>query len=82
MHHRLIASAALAAAVVGLRRRRWRADFTYGSWPPAGDYINRVAMPKAFAEIAKQTNGEINWKLVPGGQLADPKACCQAVRTD
>jgi TRAP-type C4-dicarboxylate transport system substrate-binding protein len=54
------------------------AELVYGSWPPAGEYLNRVALPKAFAGIAKDTKGAITWKLVPGGQLADPKATYQA----
>jgi TRAP-type C4-dicarboxylate transport system substrate-binding protein len=53
-------------------------DLTHGSWPPPGEYLNRVTLPKVFAEISKETNGAINWKLVPGGQLADPKATFQA----
>ena len=53
-------------------------ELVYGSWPPAGEYLNRVALPKAFAGIAKDTHGAITWKLVPGGQLADPKATYQA----
>lgn len=54
------------------------AELIYGSWPPAAEYINRVALPKAFAGIAKDTHGAITWKLVPGGQLADAKATYQA----
>lgn len=53
-------------------------ELVYGAWPPAGEYLNRVALPKAFAGIAKDTKGAITWKLVPGGQLADPKATYQA----
>jgi TRAP-type C4-dicarboxylate transport system substrate-binding protein len=56
-------------------------ELIYGSWLPAGEYLNRVALPKAFAAIAKDTNGAITWKLVPGGQLADPKATYDAVRS-
>lgn len=56
-------------------------ELVYGSWLPAGEYLNRVALPKAFAAIAKDTNGAITWKLVPGGQLADPKATYDAVRS-
>jgi TRAP-type C4-dicarboxylate transport system substrate-binding protein len=76
--HRLIASAALTAAIA-VSAPAAAEEFTYGSWPPPGEYLNRVAMPKAFAEIDKQTNGAMKWKLVPGGQLADPKASWQAV---
>ena len=56
-------------------------ELVYGSWLPAGEYINRVTLPKVFATIAKETNGAITWKLVPGGQLADPKATFEAVKS-
>jgi TRAP-type C4-dicarboxylate transport system substrate-binding protein len=54
-------------------------ELVYGSWPPAGEYLSRVALPKVFSTIAKETNGQITWKLVPGGQLADPKSSFTAV---
>ena len=53
-------------------------ELVYGAWPPAAEYLNRVALPKVFAGVAKDTNGAVTWKLVPGGQLADPKATFQA----
>ena len=55
-------------------------ELVYGSWLPAGEYVNRVALPKVFETIAKETNGAVKWKLVPGGQLADPKTTFQAVQ--
>lgn len=55
-------------------------ELVYGSWLPAGEYVNRVALPQVFGTIAKETNGAVKWKLVPGGQLADPKTTFQAVR--
>jgi TRAP-type C4-dicarboxylate transport system substrate-binding protein len=64
----LAASAASASAT----------ELVYGAWPPAAEYLNRVTLPAVFAGIAKDTNGAITWKLVPGGQLADPKATFQA----
>lgn len=54
--------------------------FVHGSWPPAVAYLNRVTLPKVFKEIAEETNGEIQWKLVPGGQLAGPKESFQATQ--
>jgi len=54
-------------------------ELVYGSWPPPGEYMNRVVLPKVFADIAKDTKGAITWKLIPSGQLADPKASFQAV---
>src|SRR4051794_7689899 len=55
-------------------------ELVFGSWPPPGEYLNRVALPKAFEGIAKDTNGAVTWKLVPGGQLADPKATYSAIQ--
>jgi hypothetical protein len=41
--------------------------------------VNRVALPKVFEAISRETNGAVKWKLVAGGQLADPKTTLQAV---
>jgi TRAP-type C4-dicarboxylate transport system substrate-binding protein len=77
---RRVASAAsgvlLAFAVSGAASA---VELVHGSWPPAGEYLNRVALPKIFAAIDKESNGAIKWKLVPGGQLANPKATFQAI---
>jgi TRAP-type transport system periplasmic protein len=73
-------SAMTFAATLWAAQPAAAAEFVFGSWLPAGDYINRVGLTKVFAEIAKQTNNGITWKLVPGGQLADPKATYQAVQ--
>lgn len=73
--------AALAAVVCGLALSAVAGaqELVYGSWIPAGEYVNRVSLPKVFDTIAKETNGAVKWKLVPGGQLADPKTTFQAV---
>jgi len=55
-------------------------ELVYGSWLPQGEYINRVALPKIFADIAKDTGGKVKWKLVPGGQLANPRTTFNAVQ--
>ncbi|MBI3370643.1 MAG: TRAP transporter substrate-binding protein DctP [Betaproteobacteria bacterium] len=75
-----IAASALAGALVASSPAPAE-ELIYGSWLPAGEYINRVSLPKVFATIAKDTNGAITWKLVPGGQLADPKATFEAVKS-
>jgi TRAP-type C4-dicarboxylate transport system substrate-binding protein len=70
---------AAAGAALALQMSAANADeLVYGAWPPAGEYLNRVALPKIFADIKKETNGAITWKLVPGGQLAGPKETFQA----
>ncbi|MBM9593066.1 type 2 periplasmic-binding domain-containing protein [Roseitranquillus sediminis] len=59
---------ALASAAAGAAAAQ---NFTYGSWLPASEYVNRVALPKAFREIEEETQGLITWRLVPGGQLVN-----------
>jgi len=78
--NRMSSCAAALAALAMWAGPASAVELVFGSWVPAGDYLNRVALPKAFAEIARQTNNQITWKLVPGGQLADPKATFQAVQ--
>lgn len=55
-------------------------ELVYGSWLPQAEYTNAVALPKIFEEIKAETNGEIEWRLVPGGQLANPKTTFDAVQ--
>ncbi|MCX7309943.1 MAG: TRAP transporter substrate-binding protein DctP [Afipia sp.] len=55
-------------------------ELVHGSWAPAGDHLNTTALPNAFKAIADATKGEIKWKLVAGGQLADGKGSFQAVQ--
>ena len=55
-------------------------ELIYGSWPPAGNYMNSDALPWVFKNIEKDTNGAIKWRLIPGGQIANGKATFTAVR--
>ena len=55
-------------------------ELIFGSWTPAREYQNAQVMPDMFKTIEKETNGEIKWKLVPGGQLADGKTTFTAVK--
>jgi TRAP-type C4-dicarboxylate transport system substrate-binding protein len=55
------------------------AELVYGSWIPEAEYTNRVALPKAFAEIKEQTG--VEWRLVPGGQLVNPVGTWDAVES-
>jgi len=74
-----VAGAALAAAMFVAGQAR-AVEFVHGAWPPAGEYLNRITLPNAFKMIEDETNGEVKWKLVPGGQLANPKTTFDAVR--
>ncbi len=75
----LAAATALALAVPAVHEAR-AVEFTYGAWPPAVEYLNRVGLPKVFALIEKETHGAVKWKDVAGGQLAGPKETFQAVQ--
>jgi TRAP-type C4-dicarboxylate transport system substrate-binding protein len=78
---RILSIAGLALAGALLVESPASADeLVYGSWLPQGEYVNRVALPKVFAGIEKDTGGAVKWKLVPGGQLADPKTTFQSVQ--
>jgi TRAP-type C4-dicarboxylate transport system substrate-binding protein len=75
---------ALFAAVFGLLAlagpRAYAQELVYGSWVPAGDYLNSTALPTAFKQIEAETKGAIKWKLIPGGQIADGKTTFTAVK--
>jgi len=75
-----IGAAALFAfpAAVSVSKTVSAKEFINAPWPPAMSHINRVTWPKVFKEITKATNGNIKWKLVPGGSLANPKESFQA----
>jgi len=73
---------ALAASTITLLSGRpsSAAELVYGSWTPAQEYQNRVAMPELFKNVEKDTGGAIKWKLIAGGQIADAKATFTAVK--
>ncbi|MGE3644794.1 MAG: TRAP transporter substrate-binding protein DctP [Beijerinckiaceae bacterium] len=71
--------AAAAAFVLGAGQAG-AVDLVYGSWPPAVEYVNSKAMPKLAKEVAEETKGALNWKIIPGGQLANAKTTFDNVK--
>jgi TRAP-type C4-dicarboxylate transport system substrate-binding protein len=69
-----LAGALLAAGPAGA------VEFVHGLWVPAGEYFARLTLPNAFKMIEEETKGEVKWKLVAGGQLANPKTSFDATR--
>ena len=71
----IFASAIAAAAILsaGTPNSVAAKELIHGSWTPAVSYINRVVMPKVTKEIAAETNGAIQWKVIAGGQIVGPK---------
>ncbi|MFD1911098.1 TRAP transporter substrate-binding protein DctP [Halodurantibacterium flavum] len=53
--------------------------FVYGSFVPGSDYLNSDTLPHVFQMISDGTDGEIEWDLIVGGQLADGAGTFSAV---
>jgi TRAP-type C4-dicarboxylate transport system substrate-binding protein len=70
----------VAAALVLLAGPAGAKDYVYGSCVPASDYLTSDALPAMFAGIDKETNGQIKWKAIAGGALADCKGTFAAVQ--
>ena len=72
----LISASALVAAaafIAGAPNSATAKELIYGSWSPQVTYTNRVLYPKIFKEIADETKGAVQWKVVAGGQIVGPK---------
>ncbi|RVV98132.1 C4-dicarboxylate ABC transporter substrate-binding protein [Mesobaculum littorinae] len=66
MNRMLATAASIAVGATGAMAE----TYTYGSWVPASDYINSDALPEVFRRVDEETNGEVQWELIAGGQLA------------
>lgn len=75
MRIKLLAAACAAVLAPAAQAQQ----FVYGSWIPEAEYTNRVALPKAFEEIAAES--DVSWRLVPGGQLVNPVDTWDAVES-
>jgi TRAP-type C4-dicarboxylate transport system substrate-binding protein len=73
------AAAALTGALLASQAAHAQTELIYGNWTPPREWQNVNAMPQMFEAIEKETNGQIKWKLIAGGQLADGKATWTAV---
>lgn len=77
-----LAAAALALVATVAPPPAPAADLVYGSWLPAREYMNSKVMPGLFDWIAQETNGEVQWSIIPGGQVADGKGTYSAVQNN
>ena len=75
LHRAIISAAAVAVVAMSSAAPQTASakELIYGSWTPQVTYTNRVLFPKVFKEIAAETNGAIQWKLIAGGQVVGPK---------
>ena len=77
---RLCSTVAVVATAFLFGRPASAAELVYGNWTPAQEYQNRVAMPEFMKGIEADTKGEVKWKLIAGGQIADGKTTFTAVK--
>ncbi|UJQ94653.1 hypothetical protein [Mariluticola halotolerans] len=54
-------------------------ELIYGSWMGANATTNVISLPVYFDRIKEATNGEIEWNLIPGGQLTSGPGTVEAV---
>jgi TRAP-type C4-dicarboxylate transport system substrate-binding protein len=73
-----VAGAALALVVTGSPGEA--RDLVFGSWLGANNTTNSVTLQRHFDDVAAATNGEIEWQLIPGGQLASGPGTPEAVK--
>ncbi len=69
--------AILSVALVASGQAR---ELIYGSWLGANNSTNTKDLEPYFAKIKEATNGEIEWKLVGGAQLANGPGTPDAVK--
>lgn len=72
----LILVAALTLVTLTAQAR----ELIYGSWVSPKHGLNRIALPYLFDGVAKDSNGEIIWKLVAGGQLVNGRGTPKGVQ--
>ena len=75
----LLTAGLTAGLTLGLPLTVAAQTFTYGSFVPSTDYLNTDTLPVVFAELEKNTDGEVKWDLIVGGQLADGVSTFPAV---
>jgi TRAP-type C4-dicarboxylate transport system substrate-binding protein len=55
-------------------------DLIYGSWVSAKHGLNVFAIPQFMESVAKDTNGAVTWKLLPGGSLVSGNTTLSGIR--
>jgi len=78
-HMRWLGIAALGAALAAAAPASAQ-ELVYGNWTVPREYQNVHVMPHIFANVEKETNGAVKWKLIAGGQIADGKGTFAAVK--
>ncbi|RVV99816.1 hypothetical protein EKE94_03855 [Mesobaculum littorinae] len=78
MRHTKLLTAASAAALLAAAPVAAK-DLVYGSWLGSNNATNTNALQPYFDMVREATDGEINWEMVSGAQLANGPATPEAV---
>lgn len=74
----VVAGAALALQLAGPVSASAQ-EFVYGSWLRAGNHTNTKALEPYFDMVREATDGEVDWQMVGGAQLATGPGTPEAV---
>jgi TRAP-type C4-dicarboxylate transport system substrate-binding protein len=72
----LVMSGALLASITGAQAK----ELIFGSWAIPNHGVNVYGLAPLFKELDQTTGGALNWKLVSGGQLANPRTTLPSIR--
>ncbi len=70
--------AATMFATVGLSAGA--SEITYNTYLPSPHVLNKQAMEPFAERVTKETNGEVTFKMLPGGSVAKPNAALDVMR--
>lgn len=76
----VLAAAAVVMGLASATAARAGTDLTYGSFLPAPHLVHREGLEPFFERVKKDSGGEIDWTLVPGGAMGGTKEAVQVVR--
>ena len=71
---------AIATAVALTATAADARELIYGSWVSPKHPVMSMALPHLFKGVEKDTNGELTWKMVAGGQLLNDRGTVPGVR--
>jgi TRAP-type C4-dicarboxylate transport system substrate-binding protein len=72
----LVMSGALLASIASVQAK----ELIFGSWAIPNHGVNVYGLAPLFKELDQKTGGALNWKLVSGGQLANPRTTLPSIR--
>jgi TRAP-type C4-dicarboxylate transport system substrate-binding protein len=79
--HVIVVSVAMLAGAGGLPAGDLHAkELIFGSWAVPNHGVNVYGLAPLFKQLDEKTGGAMSWKLVSGGQLANPRTTLPSIR--